>query len=79
MFNNANGRCEFLCAPPSSSALAHTQDSTALHHPAPPTEHVPGLAQAGEWETACGPVHGAWRKVRPMTRSTAAALALIVQ
>ena len=52
------------------------QDSTALHRPAPPTEHVPGCAQAGERETARGPVHGVWRKLRPMTRSTAAALPL---
>ena len=68
-------------AAPSSARLHHTRckNSTALHRPAPPTEHVPGCAQAGERETARGPVHGVWRKLRPMTRSTAAALELIVQ
>ena len=55
------------------------QYSTALHHPAPPTEHVLRCAQAGERETARVPVHGVWRKLRPMTPSTAAALEQIVQ
>ena len=37
MFNNANGRCEFLCAPPSSSArLHHTRSNTPQHSTTPP-------------------------------------------
>ena len=53
--------------------LHHTsQHSTALHHPTSPTDHLPRLAQAGERRTACGPVHGVWRKLWPMTCTAAA-------
>ena len=49
-----------------------SQHSTALHHPTSPTDHLPRLAQAGERRTACGPVHGIWCKLRPMTCTAAA-------
>lgn len=77
MFNNANGRCEFLCAPPPSALAPH---ATTLHSTPPPhptTDHRPGLVQAGERRTACRPVHGVRRKVRPMTCTSAAFIGLL--
>ena len=77
MFNNANGRCEFLCAPPPTALAPH---ATTLHSTPPPhptTDHRPGLVQAGERRTACRPVHGVRRKVRPMTCTSAAFIGLL--
>jgi len=61
MFNNANGRCEFLCAPP-PSRLRHTpQHSTALHHPTRPPTTDPGLCRpaSGEQPAARYTAYGA--------------------